>query len=79
MSSIWAWAAWRVASGLLVGGAEAPAKVRERSVPHFGQQGMALSRGGGRMGVVRVIVDDILIVSVCWMGWKKALPQETRK
>lgn len=53
-----------MASGLLVGGAaEAPAKVRERSVPHFGQQGIALSRGGGRMGVVRVIVDDMLLVS----------------
>lgn len=51
-----------MASGL-VGAAAPPVKVRERSVPHFGQQGMALSRGGGRMGVVRVIVDDILFVS----------------
>lgn len=32
-------------------------------MPHFGQQGMALSRGGGRIGVVRVIVDDILFES----------------
>lgn len=34
--------------------------VREMSAPQFGQHGMALRRGGGRAGIVSVIVVDML-------------------
>lgn len=34
-------------------------KERERSLPQLGQQGIVLSLGCGRAGIVRVIVEDI--------------------
>lgn len=62
MSSIWAWAAARSSVGDDIGGVDGrvllPGKVRDRSVPQFGQQGTALRRGGGRTGTVIVMVVD---------------------
>lgn len=55
-----------VLSLLLLREGKTPVNVRERSLPQLGQQGMALRRGGGRMGVVRVMVDDILVDCSVW-------------
>lgn len=72
MSSICCWAACKAvaagSSGLAPG---RPAKVSERSVPHCGQQGSVLSRGGGREGMVRVMVVDML--KSVWLGWRSEM------